>query len=166
MAKIIVGVMGPGSASEETLATAEKLGQLIAEQGWILLTGGRNAGVMDATSRGAKESGGLTVGILPTGDRSGMSPNVDIPIVTDVGSARNNINVLSSEIVIACGVGMGTISEVLLAAKAGKYVILLHQTSSSKAFLEEFSSPRIHFVFTAEEAITLAKELLQRQSNN
>lgn len=152
--------MGPGNATADTLQAAEELGRKIASQGWVLLTGGRNAGVMDAASKGAKAANGLTVGILPSADRSGMSPNVDIPIVTDVGSARNNINVLSSDLVIACGVGMGTMSEVLLAAKAGKQVILLEQTGSSTAFLKEFNSQLMHFVSLPAEAISLAKKLL------
>ena len=46
-----------------------------------------------------------------------MSEAVDLPIVTDLGNARNNINVLSSNVVIACGMGLGTASEVALALK-------------------------------------------------
>jgi len=39
----------------------------------VLLTGGRNVGVMDAASLGAKAANGLTIGILPTDDTSAMS---------------------------------------------------------------------------------------------
>lgn len=43
MAKIIIGIMGPGeNATPDNIATAYKLGQLIAKEGWIVLTGGRN----------------------------------------------------------------------------------------------------------------------------
>ncbi|MDZ7692573.1 MAG: TIGR00725 family protein [Balneolaceae bacterium] len=157
----MVGVMGPGNASAEVAHSAEQLGTGIAEQGWTLLTGGRRVGVMDAASRGASTAGGLVVGVLPSSDRSGMSPHVNIPICTGIGSARNNINVLSSDLVIACGVGMGTLSEILLAAKAGKHVILLHQTESSEAVLQEFDSNTLHFVSSVEEAITLAKKLVE-----
>ena len=55
-------------------------------------------------SKGARVAKGLTIGILPTKDRAFISEAVDIPIITDMGSARNNINVLSSDVVIACGV--------------------------------------------------------------
>ncbi|MDX1618188.1 MAG: TIGR00725 family protein [Balneolaceae bacterium] len=161
MANIIIGVMGPGGgAGDSDLEIAYELGKLIADEGWTLLTGGRRAGVMDAASRGAKESGGLTVGILPGHDRAGVSPHVDVPVVTGVGSARNNINVLSCDLVFACGVGMGTFSEVLLAVKAGKQVILLNQTEASINFLEQFASDRIHFVSAPSEAIELAARLL------
>ncbi|MBV8883772.1 MAG: cytochrome, partial [Chroococcidiopsidaceae cyanobacterium CP_BM_RX_35] len=85
MRKIIVGVMGPGdNATATDLKNARELGQLIALQGWVLLTGGRNVGVMDAASAGAKAANGLTIGILP--DRTNtISAAVDIAIITDMG---------------------------------------------------------------------------------
>ncbi len=49
----IVGVMGGGSAAPSDMAAAERPGRLIAEAGWILLTGGRAAGIMEAAARGA-----------------------------------------------------------------------------------------------------------------
>ncbi len=58
--------MGPGEgAKPEVCTTAYQLGQLLAQRGWVTLCGGRSSGVMEAVSRGAKEAGGLTVGILP-----------------------------------------------------------------------------------------------------
>ena len=110
--------MGPGNlATPKDLSNAEQLGQLIAQHGWILLTGGRKAGVMEAASRGAKNAGGLTIGILPNNNTDGINEDVDIAIITDLGNARNNINVLSSQVVIACGMGIGTASEIALALK-------------------------------------------------
>lgn len=64
--KIIIGVMGPGeSAGDRTKNTAYQMGELIALNGWVLLTGGRSAGVMEWATKGAKAGGGLTIGILP-----------------------------------------------------------------------------------------------------
>lgn len=161
MPKTIIGVMGPGrDATPEDVETAQELGRLIASESWVLLTGGRATGVMEAASRGAAGAGGIVVGVLPSSDRSGMSGSVDIPIVTGMGSARNNINVLSSDIVIACGVGMGTFSEVLLAAKAGKQIIMLNQSEASRTFLDEFGSGLFHFPLSPGEAISMAKKLL------
>ncbi|MGV0105294.1 P450 cytochrome [Nostoc sp. DSM 114160] len=126
MRRIIIGVMGRGeNATANDLQNAYILGQLIAKQGWILLTGGRNVGVMDAVSKGAKSADGLTIGILPGKNQDGISSWVDIAIFTDMGNSRNNINVLSSDLVIACGIGAGTASEIALALKANKQVILL-----------------------------------------
>ena len=57
--------MGGGSVDHETGQSAYQLGSLIAARGWILLNGGRDAGVMAASAKGARENGGVTVGILP-----------------------------------------------------------------------------------------------------
>ena len=159
MKKKIIGIMGPGpGATPRDLDHAYALGRMIAEEGWILLTGGMNIGVMDAASRGAGEAGGLVIGILPTGDRSRASDAVDIPIVTDMGSARNNINVLSSDVVIACGMGPGTASEIALALKAGRKVILLNDMEESRAFFTKLSSSLVFPVSNPAEAINLVKE--------
>ena len=53
MRKIIIGVMGGGSVTDSDAADAYELGQLIARQGWVLLNGGRRAGIMDAAAKGA-----------------------------------------------------------------------------------------------------------------
>lgn len=122
---VIVGVMGGGAANPSAIQAACDLGAAIAVKGWILLNGGRNAGIMAASAKGASEAGGITVGILPDADPSKASPHIHIPICTGIGSARNIINVLSSDIVVACPGGAGTISEIALALKHGKTVITM-----------------------------------------
>ncbi|HVF55144.1 MAG TPA: TIGR00725 family protein [Pyrinomonadaceae bacterium] len=163
MSRTIVGVMGPGGdASEEDLRAAFELGQLVAREGWVLLTGGRAAGVMDAASRGAREAGGLTVGILPTEDDAGASEAVDIRVVTGMGQARNNINVLTSHLVVACGMGAGTASEVALALKSKKPVILLGSSGASAAFFKSLGGDEIFLADNPREAIDHARLLLRR----
>ncbi len=151
--------MGVGeNARAIEIENAYQLGKLIAENGWVLLTGGRKAGVMEAASQGAKAANGLTVGILPDRDPQNVSDAVDIAIVTDLGNARNNINVLSSDIVIACGMGLGTASEVALALKNGKKVILLGQNSKTKAFFRSLSSDKLFIADNPQQAIALVKQ--------
>lgn len=162
---IIIGVMGPGTdATEIDRQNAYQLGHLIAQAGWVTLSGGRNVGVMDAVSRGAQAASGLTIGILPGQDRSGMSAAIAIPIITGLGSARNNLNVLSSDIVIACGMGAGTASEVALALKAGKPVILLHASQESQTFFQLLAPEQVLIAEDAVTAIALAREILQAKS--
>ena len=65
--RFVVGVMGPAKAAKKDLDNARVLGEFIARRGWVVLTGGRNVGVMDAACEGAKRVGGsLTIGVLPT----------------------------------------------------------------------------------------------------
>ncbi|MGB5712964.1 MAG: TIGR00725 family protein [Waterburya sp.] len=161
MSNIIVGVMGAGnSATSQDLAIAYQLGQAIAENNWVLLTGGRKVGVMDAASRGAKANDGLVIGILPSNNIAAMSDAVDIPIITDMGNARNNINVLSSNVVIACGMGLGTASEVALALKNHKSVILINQTELTRQFFASLTKKNLFYTQTVENAIAVIKEIL------
>ena len=123
---MIVGVMGGGRATAPDLRAAYELGRLIADRGWILLNGGRNAGIMEASARGASENGGMTLGIVPDDHPGQVSEFIQIPVLTGMGSARNNINVLTSDVVVACPGGTGTLSEVALALKSNKPIILLN----------------------------------------
>ena len=161
MKKIIVGVMGPGAeVTANDLKNAYELGKLIAYEGWVLLTGGRNVGVMDAASQGAKAANGLTIGILPTDDTNAISEAVDIAIMTDMGNARNNINVLSSNVVIACGIGAGTVSEIALALKANKKVILLNESKEAQVFFMKLSPENVYIVNSFGEVLAIAKNIL------
>lgn len=154
MPRTIIGLMGAGDDATETdLARAAILGDLIAHRGWALLTGGRRAGVMHSASRAAKENGGLVIGVLPDSDTENMSEFVDIAIVTDMGSARNNINVLSSRVVIACGMGPGTASEVALALKAGKRVVLLCDDQNANNFFQALRPELVYICSTPEDVI-------------
>ena len=160
MPKTLIGVMGGGeSAPESAVRDAYRLGELIADEGWVLLNGGRSVGVMDAAAAGAHSRGGLAIGVLPGDSPAGASEHLDVRIITGMGSARNVINVLSSDVVIACGGGAGTLSEVALALKHGRPVILLNLDVGAlfDAYRERgllFDAP------TPEAAVALARGLV------
>ncbi len=154
--------MGPGEKAPPLyLQLAYQLGGLIAAAGWVTLCGGRNAGVMEAVSRGAHEHQGLTIGILPDAHPDAVSPFIDIPVLTGMGSARNNINVLTSQVVVACGMGAGTLSEIALAIKARKPVILLGYPPEDILFLQKIEAHnQIRQAESAAEVIAIIKEIL------
>ena len=157
----VIGIMGAGDrATVAALELAEALGEAVARRGWVLLTGGRDAGVMQAASRGAKRvDGSLTVGILPD-ESGGASPFVDLAIYTGMGNARNAINVLSSDVVIAVGAGgSGTASEVALALKSGKPVVLLAPTPVAEAFFRSLGN--VHVVAEAAAAVLFAARIVE-----
>lgn len=159
--RFVVGVMGPAKAPKRDLDNARALGEFIARRGWVVLTGGRNVGVMDAACEGAKRVGGsLTVGILPTA-RDKVSRHVDVPIITEMGSGRNNINVLTSHVVVVCGLsGSGTVSEVALAVKAGKPVILVAASPADVTFFRKLNPRLVNAAASPEEAIELIMKLM------
>jgi uncharacterized protein (TIGR00725 family) len=158
----IIGIIGAAQASSGSLAAAHELGRLLAERGWIVLTGGRPAGVMAAACAGAKEvPNSLTLGILP-GSEGGFDPNVDVAVFTGMGDARNVINVLTSDVVVACGVeGPGTASEVSLGLKSGKPVILLAASDSARAFFGTVARrSRLLTADVADDAVRIIEEEL------
>lgn len=156
--KPIIGVMGPGDECPPEVSTAAfEIGKLIAENGWVTLSGGRNSGVMDAVCKGAKSRNGVTIGILPGNDTSEASKYLDYPIVTGMGSARNNINVLTADIIVACGIGAGTASEISLALKAGKPVILVNSDVTAIHFFKNMGQQSVYAATDPEEVIEMIK---------
>ena len=155
--RTLICVVGSDRAGAD-IVNAREVGRLIAGEGWVVLTGGRASGVMDAASAGAREGGGLTVGILP--DRhAAVSPFVDIAIQTDLHNARNNVNVISARAVIACGAGgPGTVSEIALALKSDVPVILLGCDDLAVRFLRSIGAVRV--AHSPAEAVTMAKEVV------
>jgi uncharacterized protein (TIGR00725 family) len=154
MKKYVVGVIGAGeSAGLGDSKKAKTIGRLIAERGWVLLTGGRNAGVMKKANEGAKQvEGSCTVGILPSSECD-ASRDVDIVIQTEMGVARNAIIALSSDILVACGAGgAGTASEIALALKSGKTVVLLDPPPEFDAFFKKLGGAQILTASTPEQA--------------
>lgn len=107
----IISVIGASSPTPEVLAVAEQVGREIARRGYGLACGGLG-GVMEAACRGAKEEGGLTIGILPGKHKTDANEFVDICIPTNIGYARNTMVVLAGDAAIAVGGGAGTLSEI------------------------------------------------------
>ncbi len=109
---------------------------------------------MEAACQGAREAGGLTVGILPGADPSSANPYVDLPICTDMGQARNLVLVLSAQAVIAISGEAGTLSEIALALKAGRPVVGLHTWKLIRG--DGTPDERIRYADTPEEAVEMA----------
>lgn len=153
--------MGPGeNATPDENDMAYDLGKAIAQQGWIVLTGGRSFGVMDASLKGASEVGGLTIGILPGDTDKNSSEHAQIKIITSMGSGRNYISVLSSHLVVVLGMAAGTASEVALALKSRKKVILLNQDEITIRFFKNLGSYNVLISKTVDETIKHIKDYL------
>jgi uncharacterized protein (TIGR00725 family) len=145
-----IGIIGAGIVDKEIYEIAYQVGKLLAERGAIIYTGGLG-GVMEAASRGAYEAGGITVGILPGHKYEDANPYVKIPVLTDMGHARNIILVRSVEIVVAIAGGYGTLSEIAIALKMWKPVIGLKTWENI---------PGVIYVSSPEEVVKKIFELL------
>lgn len=150
-------------ATEQDKENAYQIGEYCAKQGYITLTGGRNEGVMNEALRGAKNAWGTTLGILPSDDVFTFSEYMDIPIITNMRSGRNYMNVLSSTIVIACWMWSWTSSEVSLALSAEKKVILVWVFEEANSFYSKLSPEWISVAKDAVEAIELLNNILNAE---
>ena len=153
MPRICIAVVGPGEdASRGAVEDATALGRLIAARGWVTLTGGRDAGVMRAATRGAAEAGGVTVGILPDANKHDAAPDLAIALATGLGEARNAVLVTAADAVIACGMNPGTASEVALAVRAQKPTVLVRPTAEAAAFVGQIAGPAPVYIAETPEA--------------
>ena len=153
-----LGVLGPGAATESALALAEEVGAEIARRGAIMVCGGLG-GVMEAAARGAKQAGGLTVGILPGFDAREANEFIDVPVATGMGEARNVLVVRSSNAVIAIAGSFGTLSEIALALKMGVPVVGL---GTWELRGPDGAEPPIVRASSATEAVAKAMEAVER----
>src|SRR3982751_1893576 len=167
MRRIVIGVLGPGDgAGQKEMDDAMLIGELVAKAGWAVLTGGRVAGVMGAAAKGARAAGGLTVGLLPTPDTLGASPAVDVVLATGLGEARNAVIALSSHACVVCGMNAGTASEVALAIRAKKPVILLRADEVTAAFFRSLDAELVRVAVSAGEAIEMLRGMLMLGSGS
>jgi uncharacterized protein (TIGR00725 family) len=150
-----ISVVGASECPVKWRDMALELGGIIAKRGHILVCGGLG-GVMDAAARGARDGGGVAVGILPDADRTRASRWLTVSIPTDMGHGRNVLVALSGDALIAVGGSYGTLSEIAFGLKMGKPVIGLdtwdlERRDGSPRGLVTASSPA--------EAVDLAEQL-------
>lgn len=120
--KPLVAVIGAGSCDQRIYDLAEEVGREIAIREGIVVCGGL-FGVMEASCKGAKSAGGLTIGILPGISIDESNDYVDFPIATGLGIARNAIIAHTGRAAIAVDGKYGTLSEIGHFLQLGKPVI-------------------------------------------
>jgi len=118
----LIAVIGGRRVEKALLREAERVGGMVAQRGAVLLCGGLG-GVMEAASRGAKEAGGLIIGILPQDHDRDANPHLSIPIITGMGIGRNVIIARTADAVIAVGGEYGTLSEIAFSLQLQKPVV-------------------------------------------
>lgn len=155
----IISVCGAAEITPEIYKLTEKLGMMLAKEGYIIACGGL-MGVMEAVAKGASSVGGITIGILPSYSKNSANPYIKIPIPTGIGEARNTVLVSMADAVVTIGGGAGTLSEMALAWKLGKIIVSLRY---SGGWSEELAgvkidltrTDRIHPADNCEEVINI-----------
>ena len=131
--RLQIGVMGSAAdlkyAKEAELA-AERMGELIAKKGGILVFGAEKDydSLSTAACRGAKKGGGITVGITYSKrkdiyQKEGV--DVIVPCGMERGGGREFVLVLTCDAVIGISGGSGTLNELAVAYQADIPMIAL-----------------------------------------
>ncbi len=139
----VIAVIGAGACDEATFQAARQVGELLAQAGCTVVNGGLS-GVMDAVSQGAREAGGLVVGILPSADPADANSFLSMAVATGMGDARNAILANTAAGFVAVAGALGTLSEIAFAVKRGKPVVSLGSWEVC---------PEVHQAATPKEAV-------------
>ncbi len=145
-----VAVVGPAEASESDTAAAYAIGAALAARGAVVLCGGMG-GVMAATAAGVRSASGVCVGLLPGSDREGASPDLTVALPTGLGEVRNTLVVRAADAVIAVGGSWGTLSEIALAMRSGRAVVVVGGWQVVDAAGSPV--PGLHFAASPGEAV-------------
>jgi len=163
--KATISVIGSSEIDKEIEEKTIEIGRLLAKNNYIVACGGLT-GVMEAICKGAKEEGGLTIGIVPQKGKSMANEYVDIVIPCPFSQARNIVVVLTGDICLAISGKAGTLSEISFAWIYNKPIVALSSVKgwSSKIANQKIDDRRndiIYGVKTPEEAINKINELFK-----
>jgi uncharacterized protein (TIGR00725 family) len=150
--KPMIAVVGAGKCSKKLRDMASQVGKYVAEHGGVIVCGGLG-GIMEGAARGAKEAGGVTIGILPTDNKDDANEFIDYVIPTGFGEARNIMVIRAADAVVAFPGKYGTLSEMAFALNADKPVVSVNAWRLSDE-IEQVEDP--------VEAAKLAMELAEQ----
>jgi uncharacterized protein (TIGR00725 family) len=165
-----VSVIGYDSrlCTDAAYDAAYRVGAELARRGVVVINGGLG-GVMEAASKGAREAGGLTVGITPSEDGSQANAYCDVVVPSGMGFARNFLVVNSGDAVIIVGGGAGTLTEAAAAYGKGKPLIAVKGTGGvadewADRYFDQRKTIKVSGAGTPEQAVTMAMRAKSRPS--
>ncbi|OLC92052.1 MAG: TIGR00725 family protein [Thaumarchaeota archaeon 13_1_20CM_2_39_20] len=160
---LIVGNNENGS-TPELEKVAYETGIEVAKSEAVLITGGLG-GVMKAACLGAKDGGGLTVGIIPQNDPSFANEFCDIVIPSGIGLARDFLTALSADGVIIIGGATGTLSETCAAYMHKRPIVAIKNTGGiaeryADKYLDHRQNVKIIGVTSPKEAVKVIFDII------
>lgn len=165
-----IAVCGSKEASNAVLQKSKELGAKLARNGFAVLTGA-TIGVSQFAARGAKESGGKTIGISPAKDREEHLLAYKYPVeefdeivYTGLGvPARNNVLVGRCDAALFVAGGVGTLNELTIALAKQKLVGVLQGTGGvadkAKEILRIIGLSGYKKIFFARKPVELVRKL-------
>ncbi|MFZ5862343.1 MAG: YHS domain-containing protein [Nitrospirota bacterium] len=144
--RLTVGMMGAADEPQppEIEGKVRALGRAVAEHGFILITGAC-PGLPYACALGAREAGGLSIGISPALSldehvHKYLSPSDAFDVLIYTGSGlmgREVTNIRSSDMVVIAGGRSGTLGEFAIAYDEGKLIGVLEGSGGITGHLPE-----------------------------
>lgn len=119
-----IAVAGGGACGLRVARQGEALGRALAAGGAVVVCGGLG-GVMEAVARGARDAGGLAVGLLPGYEHADGNAFLGVTLPTGLGHARNVLVAAAGDVLVALPGADGTLSEIALARVLGRPVVVL-----------------------------------------
>lgn len=96
--------------------SAREIGRQLANAGFAVMTGG-GPGIMEAANRGAKEAGGLSIGLgIELPHEQAMNPYIDLGVEFRYFFVRKVMLVKYAKAFVMCPGGLGTLDELAEAA--------------------------------------------------
>lgn len=140
----VSGAAETGHCAIDALEKAEQIGRAIAEAGMVLVTGA-TTGIPYWSAKGAKESGGIVIGLSPAASESAHIKAYKLPtdyhdLIVYTGfdySGRNLLLTRSADAIInICG-RMGTLNEFTIAFEDHKPIGVLTGTGGMADMLKD-----------------------------
>ena len=126
-AQISVVGFDADSCTEVARKAAYRVGMAIAKEGGTVVCGGLG-GVMEAASKGARDAGGHSVGIIPSRTPTRRTRYCEFVVATGLGKSRNFVVAYSGDAMVVVGGGAGTLTEVATAYQVGKPIVAVKGT--------------------------------------
>ncbi|MDP3997782.1 MAG: hypothetical protein Q8P73_04760 [bacterium] len=173
--KLQIGVMGSAADqkySQKIAEIAEDIGSRLAKAGAVLVFGAEKDvdSLSTAAARGAKKSGGLTIGVTYGKGLNIREKNTDVVIATGLerGGGRELTLVLSCDAIILISGGSGTLTEAAIAYQAGIPIIALTGTGGwadklAGEYLDSRKRIQVQSATNSEEAVKMAVKSARQQ---
>jgi len=177
--RLTIGVMGSAGSESIELITdnAYALGEAIARRGLILITGAC-PGLPYECAVGAREAGGMSVGISPALSldehvHKYQSPSDAFDVLIYTGSGlmgREVTNIRSSDMVIILGGRSGTLGEFSIAYDEGKLIGVLQGSGGITSHLPDIvasfgKQTGAHLIYDADPASLVSRMLAYYESS-
>ena len=148
------------SCTEAAREAAYRVGTAVAREGGVVVCGGLG-GVMEAACRGARDAGGLSVGIVPSTESTQANGYCDVVVATGVGKSRNFMVAYTGDALVVVGGGAGTLIEMAVAYQESKPIVAVRGTGGvadqwAGRHLDDRRTVKVLEGATPEEAVRAA----------